>query len=119
MGRFGKILDIDLSTGKIEQGNMSQRNIRQCLGGFGYNVETLYHRIEPGIDPFDPDNLLVISRGLLTGSVAPSSSRIHINALSPLSGLIGSSNVGGYIGFRMYSLGVHSIIITGRAAQPV
>ncbi len=119
MGRFGKILDIDLSTGKIEQGNMSQRNIRQCLGGFGYNVETLYHRIEPGIDPFDPDNLLVISRGLLTGSVAPSSSRIHINALSPLSGLIGSSNVGGYIGFRMYSLGVHSIIITGRADRPV
>jgi len=119
MKRFGKILDIDLSTGKIEQENMPERKIRQSLGGFGYNVETLYRRIEPGIDPFDPDNVLVISRGLLTGSVAPSSSRIHINALSPLSGLIGSSNVGGYIGFRMYSLGVHSIIITGRAAQPV
>jgi aldehyde:ferredoxin oxidoreductase len=73
----------------------------------------LYRRIEPGIDPFDPDNVLVISRGLLTGRVTPSSSRIHINALSPLSGLIGSSNVGGYIGFRIYSLGVHSIIITG------
>ena len=119
MSRFGNNIDIDLSTGKIEQETMSQRNIRQSLGGFGYNVETLYRRIEPGIDPFDPDNLLVISRGLLTGSVAPSSSRIHINALSPLSGLIGSSNVGGYIGFRMYSLGVHSIIITGRAARPV
>ena len=119
MSRFGKILDIDLSTGKIEQEDMSEGKIRQSLGGFGYNVETLYRRIELGIDPFDPDNLLVISRGLLTGSVAPSSSRIHINALSPLSGLIGSSNVGGAIGFRMYSLGVHSIIITGRAAQPV
>ena len=119
MRRFGKILDIDLSTGKIEQENMSERKIRQSLGGFGYNVEILYRRIEPGIEPFDPDNVLVISRGLLTGSVAPSSSRIHINALSPLSGLIGSSNVGGVIGFRMYSLGIHSIIITGRAAQPV
>jgi len=119
MSRFGRILDIDLSTGKIEQEDMSERKIRQSLGGFGYNVETLYRRIKPGIDPFDPDNLLVISRGLLTGSVAPSSSRIHINALSPLSELIGSSNVGGYIGFRMYSLGVHSIIITGRAARPV
>jgi len=119
MSRFGRILDIDLSTGKIEQENMSERNIRQSLGGFGYNVETLYRRIEPGIDPFDPDNVLAISRGLLTGSVAPSSSRIHINALSPLSGLIGSSSVGGYIGFRMYSLGIHSINITGRAAQPV
>jgi aldehyde:ferredoxin oxidoreductase len=26
-----------------------------------------------------------------------------------LSGLIGSTNVGGYIGFRMYSLGIHII----------
>ena len=119
MSRFGRNIDIDLSTGKIKQENMSQKKVRQNLGGFGYNVATLYHRLEPGIDAFDPENLLVISRGLLTGSVAPSSSRIHINALSPLSGLIGSSNVGGYIGFRMYSLGVHSIIITGRAAQPV
>jgi aldehyde:ferredoxin oxidoreductase len=119
MSRFGKILNIDLSTEEIEQENMSEWNIRQSLGGFGYNVETLYRRIEPGIDPFDPANVLTISRGLLTGSVAPSSSRIHINALSPLSGLIGSSNVGGYFGFRMYSLRLHSIIITGRAAQPV
>ena len=91
MSRFGRIIDIDLSTGKIEQEDMSERKIRQNLGGFGYNVETLYRRIKPGIDPFDPDNLLVISRGLFTGSVAPSSSRIHINALSPLSELIGPS----------------------------
>ena len=119
MSKFDKNINIDLSTGKIEQEDMSEKAIRHSLGGLGYNVETLYRRIEPGIDPFDSDNILMISRGLLTGSVAPSSSRIHINALSPLSGLIGSSNVGGYIGFRMYSLGVHSIIIRGQAAQPV
>ena len=119
MSRFGKIINIDLSTGLIDQVFMPERKIRQCLGGFGYNVQTLYRRIDPGMDPFDPNNLLVISRGILTGSVAPASSRTHINAISPLSGLIGSSNVGGYIGFRMYSLGLHSIIISGRATQPV
>lgn len=119
MSRFGKILDIDLSSQKIVRKAMSQKVIRQSLGGFGYNLETLLHRTVPGIDPFDPDNVLTISRGLLTGSVAPSSSRIHINAISPLSGLIGSSNVGGLFGFRMYSLDIHSLIITGRAADPV
>ena len=111
MNQFGKILNIDLSSGKIDQEDMSADTVRQSLGGFGYNVETLYRRVGKGIDPFDPCNLMVISRGLLTGTVAPSSSRIHINAFSPLSGLIGSSNVGGYIGFRMYSLGINSIII--------
>ncbi len=119
MSRFGKIINIDLSSGKIDQTMMSERKIRQCLGGFGYNVQTLYQHIGSVMKPFDPQNMLVVSRGLLTGSVAPASSRTHINALSPLSGLIGSSNVGGYIGFRMYSLGLHSIVISGRAAQPV
>ncbi len=116
---YGKIIDIDLSSNKIDQKKISEQTIRQSLGGFGYNVETLYRRIDPGIDPFDPKNILIISRGLLTGTVAPSSARIHINALSPLSGLIGSSNVGGYFGFRMYSLDIHSLVITGRAATPV
>lgn len=117
MHQYGNIISIDLSSGDIDRSNMSEGVIRQSLGGFGYNVDTLYRHIKPGIDPFDPDNILLISRGLLTGSVAPSSSRIHINALSPLSGLIGSSNVGGFFGFRMYSLGIHSIAIRGRAAQ--
>ncbi len=112
-------MTVDLSSGKIDQENLSQKTIRQCLGGFGFNVQTLYRCLEPGIDAFDPDNMLMVSRGLLTGTVAPSSSRVHINALSPLSGLIASSNVGGYIGFRMYSLAIHSIIITGKAARPV
>ncbi len=119
VNRFGKIINIDLSSGKIDQEDMSEAAVRQSLGGFGYNVETLYRRVGKGIDPFDPGNLMVISRGLLTGTVAPSSSRIHINAFSPLSGLIGSSNVGGYIGFRMYSLDIHSIIIKGQASHPV
>ena len=119
MIQFGKIVSFDLSSGIIKEARMSAEMIRQSLGGFGYNVDTLYTRIKPGLDPFDPENTLTISRGLLTGTVAPSSSRIHINAISPLSGLIGSSNVGGHIGFRMYSLGIHSICITGQASHPV
>ncbi|MCP4046251.1 MAG: hypothetical protein GY732_09705, partial [Gammaproteobacteria bacterium] len=70
MSRFGKILDIDLSSKDIHTTDMSEQGVRYGLGGFGTNIERLYGRIEPGIDPFDPDNILVISRGLLTGTVA-------------------------------------------------
>ncbi len=119
MGKFGKIIEIDLSSGKIDQEQVSEAAVRQSLGGLGHNVETLYRHAETRIDPFDTDNLLVISRGLLTGTVAPSSARVHINTLSPQSGLIGSSNVGGYLGFRMYSLDIYSIVIKGKSSQPV
>ena len=119
MNKSQQIVNVDLSTRRIHLTGMPTEAIRQNLGGFGYNIDTLYQRIKPGMDPFNPENLLIISRGLLTGTVAPASSRIHINAISPLSGLIGSSSVGGFIGFRMYSLGIQSICITGRATQPV
>ncbi len=119
MGKFGKIIEVDLSSGTIDQNDMSEAAVRKNLGGLGCNVDTLYHHADRHIDPFDPNNLLVISRGLLTGTVAPASARVHINTLSPQSGLIGSSNVGGFLGFRMYSLDVYSIVIKGKASRPV
>ncbi|MEN8244607.1 MAG: aldehyde ferredoxin oxidoreductase N-terminal domain-containing protein [Thermodesulfobacteriota bacterium] len=117
MCKFGKIITVDLSSEKIDVSEMSEAAVRKNLGGLGCNVDTLYHHADLHIDPFDPDNLLVISRGLLTGTVAPSSARVHINTLSPQSGLIGSSNVGGFLGFRMYSLDIFSIIIKGKPTK--
>ncbi len=33
--------------------------------------------------------------------------------------MIGSSNVGGFFGFRIHTLDIHSLIVTGRSATPV
>jgi len=98
---------------------MSEAAVLKSLGGLGHNVKALYGHAETRMDPLDPNNLLVISRGLLTGTVAPSSARVHINTLSPQSGLIGSSNVGGFFGLRMYSLDIFSMVVKGKSDQPV
>ena len=66
-----------------------------------------------------PGNILIFSCGLLTGTAAPSSSRLHINALTPLTGLMGSSSVGGGVGGALRSCGIQSLIMTGRASRPV
>jgi aldehyde:ferredoxin oxidoreductase len=66
-----------------------------------------------------PANRLVFSCGLLTGTRAPTAARLHINALSPLTGLIGSSNIGGYAGAWLRSTGIMSLVITGRSSRPV
>ncbi|MBF0574323.1 MAG: hypothetical protein HQK69_11315, partial [Desulfamplus sp.] len=67
--------------------------------------------------PLSPENILIISLGLLTGSEVPASSRIHISSRSPLSNFMGSSNVGGHIGTRLQSLNAASLIITGKASS--
>lgn len=114
-----RIITIDLTQGRVGETEFTEQMARMTLGGFGFNVDVLQHNLPPDADALGPENILIISRGLLTGTAAPSSSRIHLNALSPLSGLMGSSNIGGFLGVRMREMGLVGLIITGRAEEPV
>jgi len=82
-------------------------------------MHVLYHQLPAKTNPLGPENLLILSCGLLTGTAAPSSARLHINALSPLTGLLGSSNVGGNFGPWLRSNGIQSVILRGKSSQPV
>jgi aldehyde:ferredoxin oxidoreductase len=118
-GSFGKIIDIELTEGRILTYEFTKEMVLQDLGGFGYNVRFLYENLHENTDPFGPGNIMVLSLGLLTGTAAPSSSRVHFNALSPLSGLIGSSSVGGFFGSKLRSLDITAFIIRGASPAPV
>lgn len=119
MFKLGKIIEIDLSTGRIDRSEFSPQMVETYLGGRGFNVWYLSRHLPHGIDPLAPDNIILFSCGLITGTQAPTSARLHINSLSPLTGLIGSSNVGGYFGARLRACGIQSLIVRGTAAQPV
>jgi aldehyde:ferredoxin oxidoreductase len=103
-------LTVDLDRGQAERRAFPEELARQFLGGRGVNAWFLTRE--------DADDLLVMSCGLLTGTAAPSSSRLHISARSPLTGLLGSSNVGGYLGAELRSYGVRTLMIRGRAEHP-
>ena len=115
----GDILKVDLNDHTITRETIPDSLVGRFLGGRGFNVGYLFEHLPRGTDPMGPDNILVISCGLLTGSRAPTASRLHLNALSPLTGLIGSSNVGGYAGAWLRSTGILSLVIRGRSSTPV
>lgn len=119
MAFFGHILDVDLSTGKWSLSPYPTELIWKILGGRGFNAWFLYQSIPADTNPLCPKNILIFSCGVLTGTAAPASSRLHIGALSPLTGLLGSSNVGGDFGAKLRSNGIQSLIIRGRASKPV
>ena len=79
----------------------------------------LYKKLAAKTHPFGDGNILLFSCGLLTGSSAPAASRLHVNALSPLTGILGSSNIGGYAGAWLRSCGIQSIVVKGRSVRPV
>ena len=115
---MGKIAEVDLTSGKITIKDYSAEMAQTCLGGLGFNSWYLYRHAPLG-SALDPESVLIISCGLLTGTAAPASSRIQISSRSPLSGLMGSSNVGGFFGVRMRACGIRSMIIRGRSPRPV
>ncbi len=115
----GKILDINLSTATWKILTLPRKLTRQYLGGRGYNVQFLFHNLSTTVDPLSPENLLLFSGGLLTGTAAPSSARLHINARSPLTGILGSSNVGGGFGATLRACGIQTLIVRGKAPEPV
>jgi len=119
MNRLGQILDIDLTTETWKLAEYPQDLARKYLGGRGFNMHVLCHQLPANTNPLGPENLLILSCGLLTGTAAPSSARLHINALSPLTGILGSSNVGGNFGPRLRSNGIQSVILRGKSSQPV
>lgn len=113
------IIHVDLSSRTVRTDTLDQDLRGRVLGGFGFNTDLLFRRLPEDADALGPENILVISRGLLTGTAVPASSRVHVSALSPLSGLMGSSSVGGHLGPKLRSLGIFSLVIRGRAREPV
>ncbi|MFW6071180.1 MAG: aldehyde ferredoxin oxidoreductase family protein [Candidatus Bipolaricaulota bacterium] len=119
MDYAGELVEIDLAEGTVERSQPDRSAIRDFLGGRGINVHYLLKHLEGGMDALDPENLIVFSPGLLTGSDVYSSSRLHVGSLSPLTGFLGSSNVGGHLGVYMKQNGIFSLLVKGKADKPV
>lgn len=79
----------------------------------------LYNHIVPGIDPLSPENVFLISAGLLTGCPAPGSGRTHAATKGPLTGLVGSTNMGGNFSPELRFAGFDHLVIKGKSGIPV
>ncbi len=115
MPDFGDILDIDLTSGAGKRRPFDEAAARFMLGGRGLGALELWRRTTADTDPLSPSNPLILAAGLLTGSGAPTAARMQVTARSPLTGLLGSSNIGGGFGFAMRSAGIAALVLHGRA----
>jgi len=77
-GYAGKILEVDLSTGTIESVPLNKEMAQKYIGGKGFGIYTLYHRLPVKCAPLSADNMMVFATGPLTGSQAPASGRLNI-----------------------------------------
>ncbi|MCK4316791.1 MAG: aldehyde ferredoxin oxidoreductase, partial [Anaerolineae bacterium] len=118
-GYMGKILRVDLSTGKIWDEPLDEEYARAFVGGSGLAARYVYDMVDGDTDPLGPENPLVFMTGPLVGTAMPSAGRCSVCALSPLTHIWGESNTGGFFGPELHFAGYDGVIITGQAEKPV
>ena len=114
-----KMLSVDLTRGECRVERIPRRVVELYVGGRGVNAKILYDRVDPEIDGLDPGNIVVFGAGPLVGTLAPGACRTRITTVSPLTGLIGDSSVGGHWGPELRYAGLDHVLVSGRAESPV
>ena len=118
-GFNGRILRIDLSalSSSVEVPNDAFWRI---YGGGGLlATHYLLNETPPGIDAFDPENLLVLASSVVAGQPYAGLARFTAAAKSPLTGGIGEARAEGPFGAALKRSGYDAIVIRGAAKRPV
>ena len=118
-GYMGKILWVNLTTGKIKEEKPDESLYKDYIGGYGIGARLLYDRMKPKADPLGPDNILGLITGPFTGTPIPSGARYAAVAKSPLTGGWGDANSGGFFGPYLKFAGYDGVFFTGVSPKPV
>jgi aldehyde:ferredoxin oxidoreductase len=118
-GYMGKLLFVDLSSGKTTEETPDESLYRDFIGGYGIAARTIYSRQKTGVDPLGPENTIGLVTGPLTGTPAVTGSRFVAVGKSPLTGGWGDANSGGEFGPSLKFAGFDGVFFTGIAEKPV
>lgn len=118
-GYAGRILRVNLSTGKITTEPTPEKVIRDFLGGRGLGAYLLWTEVPKGADPLGPENKLFASPGPLSGLLFPGTGKMDFTTKSPLTGGYAGASVGGMLTAEIRYAGYDSIILEGASPKPV
>ncbi|MCK4274508.1 MAG: aldehyde ferredoxin oxidoreductase family protein [Dehalococcoidales bacterium] len=115
----GRLLRVDLSSGKVSTETIPESITEDFVGGRGYGISYLYQELAPGIDPLGEKNKLMMLNGPLAGNMAQAVSRWMVCTRSPLTGAFARSVCGADFGAWLKFAGYELIIVEGKAEKPV
>jgi len=118
-GYAGKILRVDLSSGKIGVEEPTEDFYRRYIGGQGFIGYYLLKEVPKGADPLGPENLLIFAGGAITGIPVTGAGRSSVGGKSPLTGGYGEADAGGFFGAELKHAGYDGIILKGKSPRPV
>jgi len=120
LGYAGRILRVDLTSGKIWTEPLKEELAKKYIGGIGLGMRLYLDNSQPCVDPFSPENPLVVATGPLSGTMVPTGGNGHaFVSKSPQSFGVGEAKSHGHWGTALKRAGYDAIIFSGKAEKPV
>jgi aldehyde:ferredoxin oxidoreductase len=117
-GYVGKYLRVNLTESKVSILPLPVEWVEQYLGGNGIGTKILWDEVGLEVEPLSPENKLIISTGPICGTLMPNSSRVAVVTKSPLTGIYGDANAGGFFGPELKFAGFDLVVLEGKAPKP-
>src|ERR687897_3953113 len=121
-GYMGRILRVDLSTGKLIDLHLPEEpTLRKYWGGQLFAEYVLLNELPINIDPYDARNVVVGMTGPITGTgFTPGGTKTCFVYLSPATRYtLGRGATSGYFGASLKAAGYDGLIIDGAARFPM
>ena len=120
LGYAGKILYVDLTSGKIRTEKLSEDVAKQVIGGIGLGMKLYVANSKAGVNPLSPENPLVLALGPVSGTMFPTGGNGHaFISKSPATGGVGEAVSHGTFGAELKRAGYDAVVLTGKAEKPV
>jgi aldehyde:ferredoxin oxidoreductase len=118
-GYAGKMLFVDLTTGKTWTEPVTEEFARNFIGGYGFGARVLYENMPKGTDPYGEESMIGFTTGPLTGTGAVMSGRYTVVCKSPVTGKWNDANSGGFFGPELKKAGYDCVFVRGKSETPV
>jgi len=116
-GYANQTLSVDISISEIIIKPVAEKIKRLFVGGKGFDLWLLWNAVSGDTQWNDPENAICIASGPLGGTpVYPGSGKSIVTTLSPLTGSVIDSNVGGHFGPFLKFSGFDALELTGKSS---
>jgi len=116
-GCCGRLLHVDLGSGRSVFRALEESRLRQYLGGVGLGTTLLHEYAPADVDPLSPANPLIFTSAPLVGTGLTTTAKFAVVTKSPLTGFIADSLSSSHFALELKRLGIDALVLTGQAAS--